>query len=99
MARALGQQASPLTGFRDSDFAERLRKRMTLPRYGATDAVAAMVAYLAGLNVLSEESLVPSMAACIRSHHGFPPSLTLRFEVDSIDHRLDRRRDGDGGRF
>lgn len=32
----------------DSDFAEGLRKLMALPRYGAAEEVAAMVAYLAG---------------------------------------------------
>lgn len=32
----------------DSDFAEMLRKLMALPRYGTTDEIAAMVAYLAG---------------------------------------------------
>jgi 3-oxoacyl-[acyl-carrier protein] reductase len=32
----------------DSDFAEMLRKLMALPRYAATDEIAAMVAYLAG---------------------------------------------------
>ena len=31
-----------------SDFAEMLRKLMALPRYGTTDEIAAMVAYLAG---------------------------------------------------
>ncbi|WP_333875316.1 3-oxoacyl-ACP reductase family protein [Methylobacter sp.] len=32
----------------DSDFADMLRKQMAMPRYGTTDEVAAMVAYLAG---------------------------------------------------
>ena len=32
----------------DSDFAETLREFMALPRYGTTDEIAAMVAYLVG---------------------------------------------------
>jgi len=32
----------------DGDFAETLRKLMALPRYGAAEEIAGLVAYLAG---------------------------------------------------
>jgi 3-oxoacyl-[acyl-carrier protein] reductase len=59
LARDLGQRGITINNVQpgpvetdmnpaDSDFAEMLRKLMALPRYGTTDEIAAMVAYLAG---------------------------------------------------
>jgi 3-oxoacyl-[acyl-carrier protein] reductase len=59
LARDLGQRGITINNVQpgpvdtdlnpaDSDFAEMLRKLMALPRYAATDEIAAMVAYLAG---------------------------------------------------
>jgi 3-oxoacyl-[acyl-carrier protein] reductase len=58
LARDLGQRGITINNVQpgpvetdmnpaDSDFAEMLRKLMALPRYGTTDEIAAMVAYLA----------------------------------------------------
>jgi len=59
LARDLGQRGITINNVQpgpvdtdlnpaDSDFADMLRKLMALPRYGSTDEIAAMVAYLAG---------------------------------------------------
>ena len=59
LARDLGQRGITINNVQpgpvntdmnpaDSDFAEMLRKFMALPRYGTTDEIAAMVAYLVG---------------------------------------------------
>jgi 3-oxoacyl-[acyl-carrier protein] reductase len=59
LARDLGQRGITINNVQpgpvdtdmnpaDSDFAEMLRKLMALPRYAATEEIAAMVAYLAG---------------------------------------------------